>query len=149
MHLFHSNKFQDEIQVELETKANTKQSLDELSREVNEWRAELTKTKNDETPTDSVSDGAADGNSPHAALGEIDKIKKIIEILENIVVPTIVNRQNAEEQHQKVNNADPSPTSSDPINILPKGFKLLQHHSITSDDGSPAAAVAASTNQKL
>lgn len=146
--LFHLNKFQEEIQIEVESNVNAKQSLDELSKEVNEMKAELTKNTNDEQiPNDTVSDGADNnnGNSQRAALGEIDKIKKIVEILETIVVPTIVDRQNAQEQYQK-KGADPSATSSDPIKILPKGFKLLQHHTITSnvDDGSTAT-----TNQKL
>lgn len=101
-------------------------------------------TKNSE-PIDSVSDGDNDekGNSQRAALGEIEKIKKIAEILETVVLPTIVNRQNAQEKSQG-KGVDCS--VSDPIKILPKGFKLLQHHgAITSsiDDGSPTT-----TNQK-
>lgn len=105
-------------------------------------------TKNPDTG-DPVSDGdgngggggAAGGNSQRAALGEIAKIKQIAEILENIVLPTIVDSAQA-------NKAAGSPVDhqSDPIKIIPKGLKLLQHHSaITSniDDGSQAA-----TNQK-
>lgn len=144
--LFHFNKFQDEIQVEIEANANAKQSLDELSKEVNEMKAELTKTStNDEPANDPVSDGDNNGKSQRAVLGEIDTVKKIIEILESVVVPTIVDRANAQKQYSE-KSSDPSAASSDPIKILPKGFKLLQHHAITTsnvDDGSPAT-----TNQK-
>lgn len=96
---FHFNKFQDEIQVEVDANAIAKQSLDEISKEVNEMKVQLT---NPNEQTDAVNDGDNNnGNSQRAALGEIDKIKKIVEILETIVLPTIVDRQNAQEQSQK------------------------------------------------
>lgn len=146
-HLFHFNKFQDEIQTEIDANVNAKQSLDEITQEVNNMKSEL--TKNPDTG-DPVSDGdgngnggggggaAAGGNSQRAALGEIAKIKQIAEILENIVLPTIVDTAQAA--------GSPADHQSDPIKIIPKGLKLLQHHSaITSniDDGNQAA-----TNQK-
>lgn len=141
--LFHFNEFQDEIQAEVDANANVKQSLDEISEEVNEMKAEITKNKE---PTDTVSDGD-NGISQRAALGEIEKIKKIAEILETVVLPTIVNRQNAQDQSQSKGAESPS---SDPIKILPKGFKLLQHHNaITSgmDDGSQTTTIQKSNPQ--
>lgn len=129
-----SINFQDGIPAEVDANANARQSLDEISKEVNDMKAEMTK-KNTDT-NDPVSDGDG-GNSQRAAMGEIEKIKKIAEILETIVLPTIVNRQNAQEQAQN-KGAESSASAADPIKILPKGFKLLQHHNpivSTADDG--------------
>lgn len=125
---------QDEIPAEVDANANARQSLDEISKQVNEMKADITKTSDANDP---VSDGDG-GYSQRAALGEIEKIKKIAEILETIILPTIVNRQNAQEQAQN-KGAESSATAADPIKILPKGFKLLQHHnpiaSIADDGG--------------
>lgn len=139
-----SQKFllQDEIQGEVDANANARQNLDELSKEVNQMKAEF--TKNNESQGggggyDTVSDGGDGGNKQRAVLGEIDTIKKIIDILETVVVPTIVDSQNAAKSSQNKATATGSASvSSDPIKILPKGFKLLQHHSIITDDGQSA-----------
>ncbi|XP_031619488.1 uncharacterized protein LOC116338412 isoform X1 [Contarinia nasturtii] len=131
----------DAIPVESDANTNRRQSLDEISKEVNEMKAELTKSTNEQQP-DTVSDG---GNSQRAAIGEIENIKKIVEILEKIVgdvVPTIVDRQNAQEQAQR--NRGASDSSSDPIKILPKGLKLLQHHALAANVDENNAA----TNHK-
>lgn len=132
---------QDEIQGEVDANANARQSLDELSKEVNQMKAEF--TKNNESPDhDTVSDGGGGGdggNKQRAVLGEIDTIKKIIDILETVVVPTIVDSQNAAKSSQNKATATGSASvSSDAIKILPKGFKLLQHHGIIADDGQSA-----------
>lgn len=112
-------------------------------------RAELTKNQDTNDPVSSGggggsggSGGGADGgNSQRAAQGEIDKIKKIVEILETIVLPTIVDTAQKQNQY-KAAAGSPSDHQSDPIKIIPKGFKLLQHHAISSngDDGSQTAA---------
>lgn len=129
---------QDEIQGEIDTNANARQSLDELNKEVNQMKAEFTKN-NESQGYDTVSDGGDGGNKQRAVLGEIDTIKKIIDILETVVVPTIVDSQNAAKSSQNKATATGSASiSSDPIKILPKGFKLLQHHSIIADDGQSA-----------
>lgn len=102
-------------------------------------KAEFTKN-NESQGYDTVSDGGDGGNKQRAVLGEIDTIKKIIDILETVVVPTIVDSQNAAKSSQNKATATGSASiSSDPIKILPKGFKLLQHHSIIADDGQSAA----------
>lgn len=85
-----------------------------------------------------VNDGD-NGNSQRAAMGEIEKVRKVVEILESVVLPTIVDSQNAQNKPSGSSAA----VSSDPIKIIPKGLKLLQHHSaITTsiDDGAPMAA---------
>lgn len=129
---------QDEIQGEVDANANARQSLDELSKEVSQMQAEFTKN-NEPQGYDTVSDGGDGGNKQRAVLGEIDTIKKIIDILETVVVPTIVDSQNAAKSSQNKATATGSASvSSDPIKILPKGFKLLQHHSIIADDGQSA-----------
>lgn len=129
---------QDEIQSEVDANVNARQSLDELNREVNEMKAEFTKT-NESQGYDTVSGDGDGGNRQRAVLGEIDTIKKIIDILETVIVPTIVDSQNAAKSNQNKASATGSASiSSDPIKILPKGFKLLQHHSIITDDGQSA-----------
>lgn len=129
---------QDEIQSEIDANANARQNLDELSKEVNQMKAEFTKN-NESQGYDTVSDAGDGGNKQRAVLGEIDTIKKIIDILETVVVPTIVDSQNAAKSSQNKATATGSASvSSDPIKILPKGLKLLQHHSIIADDGQSA-----------
>lgn len=130
---------QIELDAETNNNANVKQSLDEISREVNEMKTQLT-TSNSENP-DTMGDG---DNSQRAIIGEIDKIKKIAEILETVVLPTIVDSQtNGQKQNQNNHGVVNSNSATDPIKILPKGLKLLQHHNaITSnvDDGQTVKA---------
>lgn len=126
--------------MEVDAKATARQSLDEISKEVNDMKAEL--TKNNEPGPDTVSDGEG-GNSQRAALGEIEKIKKIAEILETIVLPTIVDSQNAQKSAQNKAAATGSASvSSDSIKYLPNRLKLLQHHGsigVPVDDGIQTA----------
>lgn len=105
-------------------------------------KSQLTKATN-EQPMDTVSgDSVGDnGNKQRAVIGEIDTIKKIVEVLETVIgdiVPTIIDRQNAQEQNQKnrgtTGTESASVTASDPIKIIPKGLKLLQHHTITASN---------------
>lgn len=116
----------------MDAKVNARQSLDEITKEVNEMRSEL--NRNSEPNVDTVSDG--DGGNQRAALGEIEKIKKIAEILESVVLPTIVDSKNAQTASQNKASAYGSASaSSDPIKIVPKGLKLFQHH---GSIGAPA-----------
>lgn len=106
-------------------------------------KAELTKNNESQQGYDTVSDGdgggsggGESGNKQRAVLGEIDTIKKIIDILETVVVPTIVDSQNAAKTSQNKATPTGSPSiPSDPIKLLPKGLKLLQHHGLIADDG--------------
>lgn len=134
-----NNKFQDKIQTDVDAKTDVRQSLDDISKEVNEIKAELTHNNNDNA--DGINDGD-NGNSQRAALGEIQKIKKIAEILETIVLPPIVDSVQKSAQNKGASGSIASP---DPIKIIPKGLKLLQHHAIASgvDDGQ------STINQKL
>lgn len=145
----HTNttKIKDEIQGEVNSNVDVRQSLDEISREVNEMKAKLT-----DTEPDPVSDGENNNNNnqQRAIIGEIEKIKKIAEILETVVLPTIVDSQvNAQKQNQIHQGNGAAITSSEPIKILPKGLKLLQHHSsITSNvDDGPQITIEKSVSQ--
>lgn len=99
--------------------------------------------KNNDQGLDTVSDGDGGNMSQRAALGEIDKIKKIVEILETVVVPTIVDSQNAQKAAQsKASATGTASVSSDPIKIFPNRLRYLQqqHHAsagTTVDDGNP------------
>lgn len=141
-HSFQFNKFsQDDIQTEVDAKSNAKKSLDEISKEVNDMKVDM--MKNNDQGLDTVSDGDGGNNSQRAALGEIDKIKKIVEILETVVVPTIVDSQNAQKAAQgKASATGTASVSSDPIKIFPNRLRYLQqqHHAAagaTLDDGNP------------
>lgn len=150
---FHINTYiypkQDEIPVETTNNVDVKQSLDEISREVNDMKAQLTANSNAENSNNNNNnnnnEGTGDGEQ-RAIVGEIEKIKKIAEILETVVLPTIVDSQTSNGQKQNQNNhgsVTVNSGASDPIKILPKGLKLLQHHNaITSniDDGQPVKA---------
>lgn len=115
------NYLQDELPVEKDNNVDVKQSLDEISKEVNDMKTRLTSINDMESDTDSNTNGT----NPRAVVGEIEKIKRIAEILENIVLPTIVNSQA---------NGTATNSGGESIKILPKGFnKLLQHHN--GDDG--------------
>lgn len=119
---------QDEIPSEID--ANARQSLDEISKELNDMKLEM--SKKDEPGYDSVNGG---GNSQRAIIGEIETIKKIADILETVILPAIVDSGTKAGQTHAVASGSAS-VSSDPIKILPKGLKLLQHHSaIGVDDG--------------
>lgn len=96
-------------------------------------------TKNQDT-LDPVSDGdggggggavgVGGGNSQRAALGYVENVKKIIDLLEQLVIPSIVDSV----QKPAVNKA----ASGSTVDHLPKALRLLQRHSaITSntDDG--------------
>lgn len=109
---------------------DTKQSLDEISKEVNDMKTRLMSNNDMEGDTDSNKNGT----NPRAVIGEIEKIKKIADILETIVLPTIVNGL-TNEQKQNQNNHGSAPNGGgESIKILPKGFnKLLQHHN--GEDG--------------
>lgn len=69
------------------------------------------------------------GGSQRTVISDIEKLKKIAQILETVgqaVLPSVVdgqvNAQNAETNSVKAS------ASSEPVKILPKGLKLLQHH---------------------
>lgn len=82
--------------------------------------------------------GVGGGNSQRAALGYVENVKKILDLLEQIVIPSIVDTV----QKPAANKA----ASGSPVDHLPKALRLLQRHSaITSntDDGGQIT-----TNQK-
>lgn len=114
--------------------------MDEISKEVNNMKAEMM-MKNSEQGLDTVSDGDGSYNSSRAALGYIEKIQKIAEILETVVLPTIVDSQNAQKTAQnKASSSGTASITSDPIKIIPTRLKLLQHHGsigTSADDGNP------------
>lgn len=127
---FHLNYLQDELQEETNNNANAKRSLDEISKEVNDMKMRLTSNNDMDGDTDSNNTGT----NPRALIGEIEKIKKIAEILETIVLPTIVNSQANEQKLNQNNRGTAANSGGESIKILPKGFnKLLQHHN--GEDG--------------
>lgn len=104
---------------------DAKQSLDEISKEVNDMKTRLTSNNDMEGDTDSNNNST----NPRAVVGEIEKIKKIAEILENIILPTIVNSQNNEQKQNQNNHGTAANSGGESLKIIPKGFnKLLQHH---------------------
>lgn len=119
---------------------DVKQSLDEISREVDELKSKLTNGDTSESNA---------GQQTHAAGGEIDKIRKIVEILETVVLPIVVDSQNKDQKPNPLKAAGPvsvasvASVASDPIKILPKGLRLLQHHSglISDFDEGPQIAI--------
>lgn len=122
---------------------DVKQSLDEISREVDELKSKLTNG-------DSGTGESNAGQQTHAATGEIDKIRKIVEILETVVLPIVVDSQNKDQKPNPLKAAGPiavassvASVASDPIKIIPKGLRLLQHHSgLLSDfDEGPQIAI--------
>lgn len=109
---------------------NAKQSLDEISKEVNDMKTRLTSNNDMNGDTDSNNNGT----NSRAVIGEIEKIKKIAELLETIVLPTIVNSQANEQKPNQNNHGTAANSGGESIKILPKGFnKLLQHHN--GEDG--------------
>lgn len=116
------NCTQDELQEETN---EVKQSLDEISKEVNDMKTRLTSGNDVEGDTDSNNNGT----NSRTVFGEIEKIKKIAEILESIVLPTIVNSQANEQKQNQNQHGAAANNNGESIKILPKGFnKILQHH---------------------
>lgn len=82
-----------------------------------------------------------DGNEPHALLGDIEKLKKVAEILETIgqaVLPTVVDEATSPNAVVQQSNGETMPTKTnvgdEHVNFLPKTLKILQHHNaITSN----------------
>lgn len=127
-----------DILAEVDSTMDVKQSLDEISREVDELKSRLTNTD----------DGNNGGHQTNAATGEIDKIRKIVELLETVVLPIVVDgQQNGPKSGQKLSPAasiaSVTAVASEPIKIIPKGLRLLQHHSgIISDiEDGPQIAI--------
>lgn len=119
---------QDDILSEIESAMDVKQSLDEISREVDELKTKLT--------NDGAHDGdgsSKSGQQTNAATGEIDKIRKIVELLETVVLPIVVDKEQNAQKPAPPKIGQPvaavASVASDPIKILPKGLRLLQHHS--------------------
>lgn len=146
----HKSK-QDDILDELSSALDVKQSLDEISREVDELKSKLTNG-------DSGAGENNAGQQTHAVGGEIDKIRKIVEILETVVLPIVVDSQNKDQKPNPLKGAGPAAVASvasvasDPIKIIPKGLRLLQHHSgliPDFDDGhSTIEKIILQTNDK-
>lgn len=130
---------QEDILSEIESAMDVKQSLDEISREVDELRMRLT--------NDGAHDGdGKSGQQTNAATGEIDKVRKIVELLQTVVLPIVVDKeQNAKPAPPKIGQpaAVVASVASDPIKILPKGLRLLQHHTghISDFDDGPQITI--------
>lgn len=120
---------------------DVKQSLDEISREVDELKSRLTNADNNGEASDSNNRG----QQTNAATGEIDKIRKIVELLETVVLPIVVDGQksNPVKVSPAASIASVTAVASEPIKIIPKGLRLLQHHSgIISDiDDGPQITI--------
>lgn len=102
-------------------------------------------TKNQDT-LDPVSDGdggggvggVGGGNSQRAALGYVENIRKIIDLLETIVIPSVVDSV----QKPAANKA----ASGSPVDHLPKALRLLQRHSAITSNTDNGGQIT--TNQK-
>lgn len=116
---FHLSFLQDE-----EANKNivdAKNSLDEISKEVNEMKTRLTSNNDMGGETDS----SYNGTNPRAVVGEIEKIKKIAEILETIILPAVVNSQANEQKQNQINHGTAANSGGESIKP-----KLLQHQNI-------------------
>lgn len=83
-------------------------------------------------------------NEQRAIISDIEKLKKIAEILETVgqvVLPTVVNSQ-ANTQKSAVSTSISSTGTGESVKILPKGLKLLQHHASIATNVDEASAVA-------
>lgn len=102
-------------QVLAQTVTNITDALDEITDEIGDMQK---------------GDGQNTTAGQRTVVSDIDKLKKIAQILETVgqaLLPTVVdgqvNAQNAESNSVKAT------VSSEPVKILPTGLKLLQHHS--------------------
>lgn len=100
---------------------------------LNEITEEIGNMQNKDTQNSNATVGGQ-----RAVVGDIEKLKKIAQILETVgqaLLPAVVDGQ-INAQNMETNAVKPT-VSSEPVKILPKGLKLLQHHSSQSMVDTP------------
>lgn len=107
-----------QVAAQNETNIDINEALDEITEEIVNMQNK------------DMQNGNGTSGGQRTVVGDIEKLKKIAQILETVgqaVLPAVVdsqiNAQNSETNSAKIG------VSSEPGKILPNGLKLLQHHS--------------------
>lgn len=99
----------------------------DVTRTLDEITEEISKIQGDDKMNGTIASGQ------RGVISDIEKLKKIAQILETVgqaILPAVVEGQtSAQKQVQSAGGSVANSGSIEPGNILPKGLKLLQHHS--------------------